>query len=1502
MPAMKNEQAYTGLEIAITGISCRFPGASGWREFWANLVNGIESIDVDNGVNDLAQENGFVRAKAVIKDKELFDYSFFEYSPAEAKLLNPVHRVFHQCVWEALEDAGYNPEQIKGPVGLFAGAGDDLNWKIYSSLKNKEDEVDDFTLHLINNKDYLASLVAYKLNFKGPAFVVNTACSTSLVAVSLACKSLLLGESRIALAGGITISTKKQEGYQYQEGMIYSADGHCRAFDELASGTISSEGAGVVVLKRLSEAIKDGDHIYAVIKGTAVNNDGNQKVGYTAPGVDGQAACIKRAMIFAKADPESISYVEAHGTGTRLGDPIEIEALNQAFNYNKGHQCAVGSVKTNIGHTDAAAGVAGLIKTALALKYKKIPPSLHFSTANPDINFSGGPFYISNKLAEWKRKDNAPLRAGVSSFGIGGTNAHAILEEAPEVLQTDAGQTVKLLTLSARTQRSLKQYAAQFRQFLEEEATADPDDLAYTIQTGRKNFAYRLPLVYTDIPDLQQQLKSITSRPVLVRKATESAQVVFLFPGQGSQYAGMCRELYESVPVFRKGMDEGFAIIQEITGQDFRDILFPAVPGDERIKETKYTQPLLFITGYSLAQWLLMAGIQPHYMTGHSIGEYVAACISGVFSYPDALRLVIKRGALMNSLPPGSMLSLGLTAAEAGKYISDTISLAAVNAPEQVVLSGDMVLVEALEEQLKNEGVEYVKLRTSHAFHSAMQDSILDAYREELSKVTLNKPAIPFISNLTGNIIKEEEAVSPAYWVSHLRHTVQFSAGIQTLLSNTEPHVFIEVGAGHSLSGLLKQHINEQHQILCVNMVRSSRENVSDLRYLLSSFGQLWGHGLNIDWKKLYEGQKRNRLPLPVYCFEPVRYPAEVDPLESLKVTGTKKKTERGTIKDWLYYPSWKRTQLYSYPEAKKTKTFLLFCTGNKLSKTVGDELLLAGAKVITVLPAKNYKRLSRFRYTLDPMASEGFKQLVDDISDEPVTDIIYAWGMLAADSRLKPLEENRDFNLVFLCMVKLVQALLSEKLLSDKSIIILTDRLHRVTGAERNSPVQSLLLGLVNILPQEYSVSCCNIDADNRVVSTDPVKGLVNELLSQRKKEDRIVAFRNGQRWVKDYERNTQLTVSNNRALKKGGLYLITGGLGDVGYILADHLIKTYDAKVMLTGRRSVEQQGNMVPIASLVLTLKEEGRKRLGNLQQQSKDVRYFAADISNRAEMKAIVASIELEYGPIDGVIHTAGLVDHRYFELVEDMTIDNINALLLPKINGIRNLYELFGKRRMDFVWITSSIAAELGGLGYGAYSAANLYMDHFLQAGAENLPAWKCVGLAELVFTKEESNVWNALNPADIISLFECTCTITGVPVIYQTIEDLNERIFKTYQVKKEQYLDEEPASVETEAQDRPDLSSGYVAAETDTQRKLQTVFISFFGIKMIGIEDNFFELGGDSLKAMILLKRIQKEFSVRLTLNEFFVKRNIREIAACIDEISLLFTDSKPASIKKIVI
>lgn len=1499
---MKNEQAYTGLEIAITGMSCRFPGASNWRAFWANLVNGVESIDIDKSVTGTARENGFVKAKAAIKDKEFFDYSFFEYSPAEAKLLNPVHRVFHQCVWEALEDAGYNPEQTKGPIGLFAGAGDDLNWKIYSSLKNKEDEVDDFTLHLINNKDYLASLVAYKLNFKGPAFVVNTACSTSLVAVSLACKSLLLGESRIALAGGITISTKKQEGYQYQEGMIYSADGHCRAFDQSASGTISSEGAGVVVLKRLSEAIKDGDHIYAVIKGTAVNNDGNQKVGYTAPGVDGQAACIKRAMIFAKVDPESISYVEAHGTGTRLGDPIEIEALNQAFNYNKAHRCAVGSVKTNIGHTDAAAGVAGLIKTALALKYKKIPPSLHFTTANPDINFSGGPFYISNKLAEWKRKDNGLLRAGVSSFGIGGTNAHAILEEAPKVSQTDPAQTVKLLTLSARTQRSLQQYAAQFRQFLDEEPGTDPDDLAWSVQTGRKHFAYRLPLVYTDIPDLQQQLKDITNRPALVRKAAENAQVVFLFPGQGSQYAGMCRELYDTVTVFRNYMNEGFSIIQEITGQDFSEILFPSVTADERIKETKYTQPLLFIIEYSLAQWLMEAGIRPHYMTGHSIGEYTAACISGVFSYPDALRLVIKRGALMNSLPPGAMLSVGLTAAEAGKYLGDTISLAAVNAPEQVVLSGDMISIEALEQQLKKEGIEYVKLHTSHAFHSAMQDSILDAYQEELNKVKFNKPSIPFISNLTGDIIKEEEAISPGYWVSHLRQTVQFSAGVQTLLRNTAPQVYIEVGAGHSLSGLLKQHINEQHPLLSVNMVRSSRETVSDLRYLLSSLGQLWGHGINIDWKKLYEGQKRNRLPLPVYCFEPVRYPAEVDPLESLKIAGTKKKTERGSIKDWLYYPSWKRTQLYVYPDDKKTKTFLLFCTGNKLSKRVGDELRLTGTNVITVLPGKNYKRLSRFSYIADPLDPEGFKQLVDDISDEAVTDILYAWGMLAADSRMKPLEENRDFNLVFLCVVKLVQALLSEKMLSDKSIILLTDRLHRVTGAEHSSPVQSLLLGLVNVLPQEYSVNCCNIDADNRAASADPVKGLVNELLGNRKPEDRIVAFRNGQRWVKDYERNTQLTVSNNRSLKKGGVYLITGGLGDVGYILADHLVNTYDAKVMLTGRRSVEQQGKMVPIASLVLTLKEEGRKRLANLQQQSKHVRYFAADISNRAEMKAIVASIEQDYGPIDGVIHTAGLVDHRYFELVEDMTIDNINALLLPKINGIRNLYELFGNRRMDFVWITSSIAAELGGLGYGAYSAANLYMDHFLLAGAENLPGWKCVDLAELVFTKEESNVWNALNPADIISLFECTCKVTGVPVIYETIEDLNERIFKTYQVKKEQYLDEEPASVETEVQDRPALSSGYVAAETDTQRKLQTLFISFFGIKMIGIEDNFFELGGDSLKAMILLKRIQKEFSVRLTLNEFFGKKNIREIAACIDEISLLFTNTKPVATKKIVI
>lgn len=883
---MMTDQKYHGTEIAIIGMACRFPGARNRREFWTNLANAVESIDMPAGhsFTNVDGYSHFVPATVNLPSKDNFDYPFFDYRQAEANLMNPAHRVFLECVWEALEDASCPPGEDKNRIGVFAGAGDDFNWKLYSMLANKEQEVDDFTLRLLNNKDYLASLISYKLQLSGPSVSINTACSTSLVATHLACKSLLLGESNIAIAGGVSITTEKRAGYFYQQSMIYSADGHCRAFDKNASGTIVSEGAGVVVLKRLNDALRDKDHIYALIKGSAINNDGNRKVGYTAPSVMGQAECIRMAQKFARVSPESITYIEAHGTATRLGDPVEVEALNLAFNNNKSHSCLLGAVKSNIGHASAAAGVAGLIKTVLCLQHRQIVPSLHYTEPNPEINFEGGPFSVNTQLSEWP-ETNGPRRAGVSSFGIGGTNAHIILEEAFIATQEQPASPFQLVGFSAGTRSSLLRYTQELKEFLLNEPDIDLANLCYSLHTGRKHHAYRFSMAVQNKESLIAALGTDAASEYIVNADAKLHAAVFMFPGQGSQYAGMGRQLYEAEPLFRAYMDEGFAIAEQFTGTALKELFLNSEDVDV-ITETRHAQPLIFLVEYALAKLMIGIGITPKYMIGHSIGEYAAACISGVFSLEDALRLVLKRGELMDRVAGGAMISVSLPENEATAYLNPEIFVAAVNSPAQTVLSGKHTAIHELIKVLEQQHIPYVKLRTSHAFHSGMFRDIYEAFLHEAKKVHYHSIQYPFISNVSGTFIKQSEASSPEYWARHILEPVRFSEGVRNLLAANESLAFIEAGPGSVLKGLVKQHgINEQH--LHVNLLQSSKHHVHDKQYFAAALGQLWSNGVFVNWKAYYKNQPHRKIPLPTYCFEPFKCPTEVDPLQMIALQET---------------------------------------------------------------------------------------------------------------------------------------------------------------------------------------------------------------------------------------------------------------------------------------------------------------------------------------------------------------------------------------------------------------------------------------------------------------------------------------------------------------------------------------------------------------------------------------------------------------------------------------
>jgi amino acid adenylation domain-containing protein len=874
--------------IALVGMSCRFPKAKNAAELWQHVCDGVELItrfsdeELAAAGEDTAQlrDPNYVKAGAVLEDIDLFDAAFFGFTPREAEIMDPQHRLFLECAWEALEDAGCDSETYDGRIGVFAGAALS-SYLLHNLLTNPAliSSVGELQMVLSNDKDFIPSRASYKLNLKGPSVNVNTACSTSLVALHLACQSLLNYECDMVLAGGASVAANQTRGYLYQPGGILSPDGHCRPFDADAQGTVGSSGVGIVVLKRLDDALADGDTIHAVIRGSAINNDGAVKVGYTAPSVEGQADVIAEAQAVAGIAPETITYIETHGTGTTLGDPIEIAALTQAFGAptQQTHFCAIGSVKSNIGHADTAAGAAGLIKTVMALKHRLLPPSLNFQSPNTKIDFAGSPFYVNTALRDWTA-NGGPRRAGVSAFGIGGTNAHVILEEAPAMPVSGPSRPWQMLTLSAKTRSALETATTNLRRHLAAHPDLNLADVAFTLHRGRRAMTHRRVLICRDLQDALAALESHDPKRVLTQtNDRHQRSLVWMFPGQGAQYVNMGLSLYQTETVFRETIDRCAELLRPHLGFDLRSLLYPDADAAEEsaqlLQQTRIAQPALFAVEYALAQVWLSWGVHPQAMIGHSIGEYVAACLAGVFSLEDALHLVAARGRLMQDLPGGAMLAVPLGENALRSILGPTLSLAAVNGPALSVVSGPLDAVNSLQQQLQQQGLECRFLHTSHAFHSSMMDAIMPAFAAQVAQIQLNAPQIRYISNLTGTWITAEEATNPSYWVQHLRQPVRFAEGVQTL--QTMDCAWLEVGPGRTLSTLVRRQVTEADQVI-VTAMRHPQDTHDDLVVLLDALGRLWLAGLTIDWAGFYVGahgmEQRRRVQLPTYPFERQRY------------------------------------------------------------------------------------------------------------------------------------------------------------------------------------------------------------------------------------------------------------------------------------------------------------------------------------------------------------------------------------------------------------------------------------------------------------------------------------------------------------------------------------------------------------------------------------------------------------------------------------------------------
>ena len=867
-------------DIAVIGISCRFPGARSAEEFWQNLKNGVESIAVFSDEELLAEgiepailaRSDYVKAGAVLADIDQFDAGFFGFAPSEAQVTDPQQRIFLECAWEALEDAGYTADKDKYSIGVYAGAG--MTSYLFAHVPDELPflEAEAFSILLGNDKDYLATHASYKLDLKGPGVSIQTACSTSLVATHMACQSLINGECDIALAGGISARVPHKSGYFYHEAMMLSPDGHCRAFDADSHGTVPGNGAGIVALKRLADALADGDNIYAVIKGSAINNDGAGKVGFTAPSVEGQAAVISEAQAVADVDPDTISYVEAHGTGTNLGDPIEIAALTRAFRHgtDKKGFCPIGSVKSNLGHLDAAAGVAGLIKTVLALKNRKIPASLHFKAPNPNIDFANSPFYVNAALADWESEEG-PRRAGVSSFGMGGTNAHMVLEEAPVVEPEPIAaveRPLHLLTLSAKTAQALSEQAVNYGDYLNIHPEVPLPDVCFTAANRRSHFDYRLALVADSIAEARERLRAKNYPTCKASQGTP--RIAFLFTGQGSQYVGMGRQLFETQPLFRETLQRCDAILRPLN-VPLLDLLYGEDADPDILNQTIHTQPALFSLEYALARLWLSWGLRPDAVMGHSVGEYVAACIAGVFSLEDGLTLIAARGRLMQTLcEPGDMSALPVSEGRALELIApfaEEVSLAAINSPESVVIAGDSPSMQRLSAVLTEQDIKAKPLSVSHAFHSLMMEPMLAEFEKVAASIAYASPTIPVCSNVTGAMVTEELG-DPAYWVRQVRQPVRFAAGVETL-HGQGIEAFLEIGPKPALLGMAGQCLPDDVEAI---QLPSLREGEEDWRQLLESLGQWHMRGGAVDWKAFDKGYPRRKVQLPTYPFQRQRY------------------------------------------------------------------------------------------------------------------------------------------------------------------------------------------------------------------------------------------------------------------------------------------------------------------------------------------------------------------------------------------------------------------------------------------------------------------------------------------------------------------------------------------------------------------------------------------------------------------------------------------------------
>lgn len=1314
-------------------MACRVPGAADADAFWRNVRDGVESIrsySIDElraaGVSSTLLGNPhYVPRGAPLEDMEMFDAGFFGLSPHEAAIMDPQHRHFLECVWEALEHAGHAPSRFNGPIGVFGGSGHNA-YLGYNLLTRPElvDSVGFFLLrHTGNDKDFLTTRVSYALNLHGPSVAVQTACSTSLVAVHLGVQSLLAGECDLAVAGGVTIELPHRQGYLYAEGEILSPDGRCRAFDARAAGTVFGSGAGAIVLRRLDDAIADGDTIYAVVRGTAVNNDGSEKVSYLAPSVKGQASAISEALAVAGVDASTITMVEAHGTGTLVGDPIEVAALTEAFrrHTDKRGYCAIGSVKTNIGHLDTAAGAASMIKAIQALRHRQLPPSLHFHTPNPACQFGETPFYVSESLKPWNSP--TPRRAAVSSLGVGGTNAHVVLEQAPERPRTaPPARARQLLPFSARSEAALERTTDRLAAALSTDEAPSLADAAWTLQSGRAAMSHRRIIIAASLEDASRALSTRDARVMFSGKAPDRARSVsFMFAGGGAQHPGMGASLYREEPYYRSTVDECLRLLDREHADRVRALLLSSLTdagAAASLQEPLTGLPALFVTQYAQARLWMHWGIQPASLIGHSMGEYTAACLAGVFSLADALALVTTRARLFETVSEGAMLSVPLGASELQPLLGSELSLAAANGPALSVASGPVAAIEALRQKLASRGVDSSRLRINVAAHSSLLEPILPEFRAFVRRLDLRPPVTPVASNLTGTWMTEGDATNPDYWVRHLRETVRFGEGLRAL-TQADTSVLLEVGPGRTLASLARQQGGTPP--VALTSMPHPDEPADDAATMLTALGRLWIAGVKVDWGRLHEGEARQRVALPTYPFERERHwidprPAEATPGAALVRTDD--------MRDWFSQPSWRRAAPVS-PGDPLDGPMLVFTDRSPVVRSLVDQFRRAGIDVVVASRGTRFSAAGTNGYTVVPGNADDAAALLAALREAGRSPrrIVFAWPL-----------EDASIEAGFLSLLALSQAMGSEEI-SQVQLTVLTTGAARVTGDEATDPRLGTLVGAVRVIPTELpGIAARLVDVP---VAERATPRLTEHLLAELVAIDHdVVALRGPDRWIPSLE-HLPLEPPATPPFRDGGAYLITGGFGGLGLSLARHLAHAHGARLALVARHPMPPRDGWDAWIKSHDAHEETTRRILmvRELEAAGASVLTIEADVTDAKVLRKGIEVARQRFGALHGVFHAAGMLDDGALQV---RAAESAQRVLAPKVQGTVALDEALRGTKLDFIVLFSSISALTGLPGQFDYAAANAFLDawsqrQFALGGTRvvsvNWAPWSDVGMA-----------------------------------------------------------------------------------------------------------------------------------------------------------------------------